>query len=172
MNDKIDEQNRHEGVDESVPEFMSGMADELEYIPRNERLGRAGRLKRNGNTKWLLAIAALVLIVVMAFTLKDNESSQGADALETSLSKIEGRLKALETKIARIEANITPHLLEKNGVLAQSKSREQYHVVLPGDTLSAIAGKYGLTVEVLCKLNQLTVDEPIKPGQKLLVSPN
>ena len=77
----------------------------------------------------------------------------------------------LETKIARIEDS-APELPEKRAASTQSNSRESYHIVRPGDTLSGIAGKYGLTVEVLCKLNRLTVKDPIKPDQKLLVSPN
>jgi cell division protein FtsB len=167
MSDKTD--NRYK--DEAVPEFLSGMVDELEYIPRNERLGRAGRLKRNHKMKWLLAIAiaALILIVVLATAFEDKE--EGADSLEASLARIEERLKTLETKIARIE-DLSPQLLEKGAASTESSSRESYHIVSPGDTLSGIAGKYGLTVQVLCKLNQLTVDQPIKPGQKLLVSPD
>jgi len=170
MNDKTDNRYR----DEPIPEFMSGMVDELEYIPRNERLGRAGRLKRKRNIKWLLAIAGavLVLIVILATTFDNKEPREGADSLEGSLGKIEERLKILETKIARFEENIDPEMLDKRAASTQPKSRERYHTVSPGDTLSAIAGKYGLTVEVLCKLNQLKVDDPIRPDQKLLVSPN
>ncbi|MCF8129373.1 MAG: LysM peptidoglycan-binding domain-containing protein [Deltaproteobacteria bacterium] len=167
MSDRTD--NRYK--EEAVPEFLSGMVDELEYIPRNERLGRAGRLKRSRNMKWLLAIAiaALILIVVLATAFEDKE--EGADSLEASLARIEERLATLETKIARIE-NLSPELHENGAASTRSSSRERYHIVSPGDTLSGIAGKYGLTVQVLCKLNQLTVDQPIKPGQKLLVSPD
>jgi LysM repeat protein len=169
MSDKTD--NRYK--DEAVPEFLSGMVDELEYIPRNERLGRAGRLKRDHKMKWLLAIAiaSLILIVVLATAFEDKASKEGTDSLEASLARIEERLKTLETKIARIE-DLSPQLLEKGAASTKSSSRESYHIVSPGDTLSGIAGKYGLTVQVLCKLNQLTVDQPIKPGQKLLVSPD
>jgi len=170
MNDKTDNRYR----DEAVPEFMSGMVDELEYIPRNERLGRAGRVKRSRNMKWLLAIAiaALILIVVLATAFDDKASrEEGTASLEASLARIEERLETLETKIARIE-NISSELHENRAASNKSNSRESYHIVQPGDTLSGIAGKYGLTVEVLCKLNRLTVKDPIKPDQKLLVSPN
>ena len=83
MNDKTDNPCR----DEAVPEFMSGMVDELEYIPRNERLGRAGRLKRKHNMKWPLAIAVavLILIVVLA-TAFDNKASREGRRLSGSKS--------------------------------------------------------------------------------------
>ncbi len=172
MTDKTVKHHR----DEAVPEFMNDMVDDLEYIPRNGRLGRAGRLKRKRNAKWLLSVASgvLILLVVLAIAF-DNEEKPArgaADSLETALVQIEKRLGALETKIARFEKGIDPRSHEKNATSIKSKSQKKYHTVRPGDNLSAIATKYGLTVDMLCKLNQLTVDEPIKPDQKLLVSPN
>ena len=176
MTDKSVKQQGDYTIDEAVPEFMSDMVDDLEYIPRNKRLGRAGRLKRKHNAKWLLAVVSGVLVLVVVLTTAfDNEekSARGvADSLEAGLVRIEERLEALETKIALIEKSMNPGFLEKKAASTMSKFQEEYHTVRPGDNLSAIATKYGLTVDMLCKLNQLTVDKPIKPDQKLLVSPN
>ncbi len=161
--------------DRDVPEFMSGMVDDLDFIPRNERLGRAARLKNKRRLKWLLAIAAavLLLIVLLAGAFDHEEEREGTvDALETNLMRIEKRLDELENKIARIEKGAAPGLLENKTALSQLKSQDRYHTVRPGDSLSAIAAKYGITVDLLCKWNHLTVDEPIKPDQKLLISPN
>ena len=49
-------------------------------------------------------------------------------------------------------------------------TKGQYHVVQSGDTLSGIAKKYNTSVEALCSLNNMTKDQTINPGQKLLVS--
>ena len=175
MIDKAVDREWDKTVDEAAPEFMSGMVDDLEYITRNERIGRANRLKRKRGTKWLLPIASgiLVLIVVLA-TAFDNKKPGREDikSLESSLGRIEKRLEALETKIPGIEKSMAPGLLEKKVASTKSRSRDQYHIVRSGDNLSAIAAKYGITVDVLCRLNRLTVEEPIKPDQKLLVSPN
>ena len=161
---------------EAVPEFMNDMVDDLEYIPRNERLGRAGRLKRKRNAKLLLSVASgvLILLVVLAIAFDNGEKPArgAANSLEAALVQIEKRLGALETKIARIEKSLDPRLHEKKATSINSKSQEGYHTVRPGDNLSAIASKYGITVDLLCKLNRLTVDKPIKPDQKLQVSPN
>jgi len=176
MTDKNVKQQRDYIVDEAVPEFMNDIVDDLEYIPRNGRLGRAGRLKRKRNAKWLLSVASgvLILLVVLAIAFDNGEKPArgAADSLEAALVRIEERLGALETKIARFEKSTDPRLRKKTAGSIKSKFQEEYHTVRPGDNLSAIAGKYGLTVDMLCKLNQLTVDKPIKPGQKLLVSPN
>jgi hypothetical protein len=175
MKDKNDKPYRHEAVEEDVPEFMSGMVDDLDYIPRNERLGRAGRLKNKHRSKWLLAIAAavLLLIVLLAAAFDNEGQKEGTvETLETNLLRIEKRIDALESKIARIEKGTAPGLPENKTALSQLKSQERYHTVRPGDSLSAIAAKYGITVDMLCKWNHLTVDEPIKPDQKLLISPD
>ena len=98
--------------DEAVPEFMNDIVDDLEYIPRNERLGRAGRLKRKYNAKWLPTVAsvALVLIVVLAMVFDNEEKSarETADSPETGLARIEERLEVLETKIAVLEKMTQP----------------------------------------------------------------
>ena len=175
MTHKIVKQQRDDTVDEAVPEFMAEMVDDLEYIPKNERLGRAGRLKRKHSAKWLLAITlgALVLIVVLTIAL-DNEEKPArgsAGSQEAGLVRIEKRLEALETKIALMERSMRSDPYEKKD-RPTLKSGNQYHTVHPGDSLYTIAVRYGITVDRLCRLNQLTVDKPIKPDQKLLVSRN
>ena len=47
-----------------------------------------------------------------------------------------------------------------------------YHEVQPGDTLFGIALQYGISVDELCRLNDITPEQLIYPGQKLLVSPS
>ncbi len=171
-----DEEQKKSGTveDGAVPEFMSEMVDDMEYIPRNERLGRAARLKRKRNKNWFMAAAAgaIVLIVVLAVAFDSEDSSRtGEESLEAGLLRIEERLKGLENKIARLEERMNPGLTNTSAKPGL-KSQEQYHTVRPGDSLSEIAAKYGLTVDILCRLNRITVDQPIKPDQKLLVSPN
>ena len=54
--------------------------------------------------------------------------------------------------------------------LANLEEKTQYHVVARGESLSQIAGKYGLTVDKLRNLNKMTPRQNIQPGQKLRVS--
>ena len=48
--------------------------------------------------------------------------------------------------------------------------RKQYHEVQSGDSLYSIASKYGLSVDELCRLNDVNPSQTIRPGQKLVVS--
>jgi LysM repeat protein len=51
-----------------------------------------------------------------------------------------------------------------------SKAEMRYHEVQPGDTLFWIAKKYRISVDELCRLNQITPNQIIRQGQKLLIS--
>ena len=62
----------------------------------------------------------------------------------------------------------------KAAYTAQQKPRPQaqgrYHVVSSGDTLSKIGKQYSISVDELCRLNDMKKTDTIHPGQKLLVS--
>ncbi len=51
----------------------------------------------------------------------------------------------------------------------KSKGKNRFHVVKKGDTLSAIARKYGTTTQVLCKKNRLKRTVTLRNGQKIKI---
>ena len=54
--------------------------------------------------------------------------------------------------------------------MAERSSRARVYKVRSGDTLSKIAKKYGLTVDRLCRLNNISKRKALKPGQILKCS--
>jgi len=62
----------------------------------------------------------------------------------------------------------------KAAYAAEQKPRSQaegkYHVVQSGDSLSKIAQQYGISVDELCRMNNMKKTDTIHPGQKLLVA--
>ncbi|MEU0671063.1 LysM peptidoglycan-binding domain-containing protein [Streptomyces lavendulocolor] len=48
--------------------------------------------------------------------------------------------------------------------------QETFYTVRPGDTLTAIAARYGTTVERLVKWNRISDPDVIKVGQRLVVA--
>jgi len=42
-----------------------------------------------------------------------------------------------------------------------------YHTIVSGDTLYALARRYGTTVSAICQLNGITVKTTLRPGKKL-----
>jgi lipid-binding SYLF domain-containing protein len=53
---------------------------------------------------------------------------------------------------------------------AVAKAKGTYYVVQSGDTLSGISRKYGISVDELCRLNKIDKNDPIYPGQKIVVT--
>ena len=84
---------------------------------------------------------------------------------EEKSSKIE--LEAIGKKLPASAARTSARLSIQKMALSGTKS---FHEVSAGDSLSKIAEQYGLSVPELCHLNNLTRDQIIHPGQKLLIS--
>jgi LysM repeat protein len=66
---------------------------------------------------------------------------------------------------ARIKAT-APRTAAEEAVSAETK---RYHNVRPGETLYRIAKRYGISVSQLCLLNNISPNQAIYPGQKILV---
>jgi LysM repeat protein len=112
---------------------------------------------------------------------------QKVTGLEAQITELQGKsnkgatdpflLHQVEVLAQKVEA------LEKRGQQpgVESKTRpapqkpavtvqKKYHTVQRGETLLKIGKKYGIAVEKLRKLNNLSKDQSIRIGQKLLVS--
>jgi LysM repeat protein len=107
--------------------------------------------------------------------------------LNQSLSRLDGADKTIREKLDKLTQQ-----MEKPAAPTQSaappgpapkastsssaqktsppKASPRYHEVAPGETLFQIAGKYGMSVEDLRRLNKLKAGHTLHPGQKLLIS--
>lgn len=138
----------------------------------------------------------LAVVWVVFFLVAIEFGGCGREAPKQDLAPINGRLEQLENKIAQLEAQSTETkeslttmnesittLKEGLNALAQKiekvsaqkqavvQKKKQYHKVTQGDTLYSISRKYGISVNEIRRLNNLKQNQPIKPGQKLLVNP-
>jgi len=89
------------------------------------------------------------------------------------LSMLQQRAETLSQKVETLEKRTGPKTeLKAKPSLAkpQVTPSKRYHTVQKGETLSTISKKYGITVEELRKLNGLSRNQPVRTGQKLLVS--
>ncbi len=102
------------------------------------------------------------------------------DRLEKRLNRIEG---SLLLKIKRVEKKIN-ELNQKKAETAskqttkqtvtpaiQKTTKKKNHTVQKGETIYSICRKYGLEEEELRRLNKLSADATIHPGQKLIITP-
>lgn len=103
------------------------------------------------------------------------ELEQSMSNLNASGESLTKRLDALSYRVVQLQtAAVATQAKGKTPVGGQEKSAVKtepaYHQVQPGETLYRIAKKYEISLEELCRLNQISKEQAIKPGQKLLVS--
>jgi len=148
----------------------------------------------------VMIVVLLVLIFAGGIYYVITRGPAESDAtLQSKFVSLEERIAGLEKQITDLQEKLgtvgpDPALLQRVDALAQkvealekhraaepkvnlsarSKSEvpleEQYHTVQKGETLYQISKKYGISVEELRKLNNLSADQPIRIGQKLVVS--
>jgi len=95
--------------------------------------------------------------------IENSESSPKGSQDETSREADQGE-KQTASATAKSEA------LSASSANPTGQVMTQYHEVQSGESLYVIAMKYGLSVDELCRLNDMHPSQIIRPGQKLLVS--
>jgi LysM repeat protein len=97
--------------------------------------------------------------------------------VESSVSKtlLENHLDNLSAQITTLRSDLSPSAVgPASGTLGKKTSTLQksslYHEVETGDTLSKIARKYGVSVQQLIVTNNLTDNDHIYPGQRILIT--
>ena len=88
--------------------------------------------------------------------------TEQVDEISKKLGVVE---KAKPTAPARIKTT-APGTAAEKPVSAEMK---RYHKVRPGETLYRIARRYGISVSELCRLNNISPNQAIHPGQELLI---
>jgi len=89
--------------------------------------------------------------------------------LSKAVHQIKKKTGSLEKKLAALSQ--TTRASRGTSKKAAPRTGARYHVVQPKENLTWIAQKYGMTLKELCRLNNITRNHVIRPGQKLLVAP-
>jgi LysM repeat protein len=148
----------------------------------------------------LIILLVVVFGGAILYFLGKGSSGGEAGRLQSKVITLEQRIAGLEKQLAELQGKIATlgpdsgllqrvealdqkvEALEKQPT-AESKAKpspspkpavsieKQYHTVQKGETLYRIGKKYGISVEELRKLNNLSSDQPLHTGQKLQVSP-
>ena len=111
--------------------------------------------------------------------LVNNEQNVGtsnnleANDISQQITELENRAKDIPTIDFTTTGSISkvPFSTEKpTKAKPQTAADTKFHVVQPGDTLSAIGRKFQIKTSEIMKLNQIENPRRIKPGMKLIVS--
>jgi len=96
------------------------------------------------------------------------EMDRSGRYLTQQLDKLTQKFDSLEKGTAPVAAKTGVSKAIQRKPLSPGKKR--FHKVSPGETLYGISKKYGISVDELCRLNKITPNRVIQPGQKLLVT--
>jgi len=179
-------------------ELQMDDADDSTYSPKRRRIG-AGNSKSLrillGVILVLIFVGGIFYFLgkrptggeASPLQLKVTTLEQKIAGLEKQLAELQGkgstsgpdpalihRVDALAQKVEALEKRKQPTAESKIKPSPSSKravsSEKRYHTVQKGETLSGISKKYGISLEELRKQNTLSTDQPLRTGQKLLVS--
>ena len=146
----------------------------------------------------LLFVAGIIYFITKRPTATDTKGEQtlaskmaaieqNMTALEAQITELQGKstkggtdpfllhqVEALTKKVEALEKRGQHPGVESKTRPAPTKppvaSQKKYHTVQKGEILPKIGKKFGITVEELRKLNNLSKGQSIKIGQKLRVS--
>lgn len=148
----------------------------------------------------VIIVVLLVLIFAGGiYYFITRQPAKGDATLQSKFASLEEKIAGLQKQITDLQGKLgtvgpDPALLQRVDALAQKvevleKHRaaepkvklsapskwgvppeKKYHTVQKGETLYRISKKYGISAEKIRKLNNLSKGQPIRIGQKLLVS--
>ena len=95
------------------------------------------------------------------------EGDQSRRSLALRVDKLSQEAEGLQKRTASPPPKTESPPIIKRRPLPSAKVR--YHEVRPGETLYQIARQYSTSVREFCRLNNMTPDQIIYPGQRLLV---
>jgi LysM repeat protein len=173
-------------------ELQMDDADDSTYLPKRRRIGA-------GNSKSLRILLGVILVLIFVggifYFLGKRPTGGEASPLQLKVTTLEQKIAGLEKQLAELQGKGStsgpdPALIHRVDALAQKvealekrkqptaeskikpspsskravSTEKRYHTVQKGETLS------GISLEELRKQNTLSTDQPLRTGQKLLVS--
>jgi LysM repeat protein len=174
-------------------------SDDMTNSPDQRRTGSGKTKTRSILLVVLLVLLFVVGIAFSISTLRTIDKvsplevkmaalEQKIAGIERQLAEVQGRFSASNPDPAFVQ-RVDPLVQRVEEPKKQKRSRAEpkakapvplkpddsiegeHHMIQEGDNLGRISKKYGISVETLRELNNLSEDQPIRAGQRLLISP-
>ncbi|SPD73083.1 hypothetical protein PITCH_A1670026 [uncultured Desulfobacterium sp.] len=168
----------------SVLAVFANVGGRLTIEDINPLINRLDKLEKNNvNYEQIQNSIAQLSNQVKALEGSVATLEQSGSSLSKELGKFNkqlGQLKASNAPAPVSNQAGAPSVVEKKAVVEnrpvtenkakpQAQPKRVYHEVKQGETLYSISQKYGVTIDQLFDLNNLPENNPISPGQKIIV---
>jgi LysM repeat protein len=170
--------------------------DDRTYSPKRRRIGSDS----NRLLPAIIIVLLVLIFAAGIIYFFTGQSTQGDATLQSKIASLEEKIAGLEKQIVDLQGKSVagapdPSLPDRMDALSRKvaalekrsepttelktkpspsellpKGQKRYHTVQKGETLSKISKKYGITMKELRKLNDLSDSQPVRTGQKLLIS--
>ncbi len=158
------------------------------------------RKTESDSNRLLPAMIVVLLVLIFAggiYYFITKQPAEDDTTLKSKIASLEEKVTGLEKQMTELQGTLVtgapdPSLVQRMEALSQKveelgkkgqpttesrakpappkATQKRYHTVHKGETLSKISKKYGITVEELRKLNGFSGNQPIRTGQRLLIS--
>ena len=134
---------------------------QIDHLERREE----GLQKRTAET--VISVDALSKeIEELAKKIDETKTKPVPDATKTTITPASRKQTKPALTLTKPEAPpVSPEQTK------QTLGTQRYHVVRSGENLYRISLRYGITLKKLYRINNITVDHVIRPGDKILVNP-
>lgn len=103
---------------------------------------------------------------------KDVQLTEFANDAKATSNKLEEKIAELTQQLEKLAARPSaPAAAKPAPSPADVSPGKTHHIVARGETLYSIARKYGRSVDELRRLNNLSQNQTIQAGQKLVIAP-
>jgi LysM repeat protein len=158
-------------LDPDIDSMGKEFEEDLKHFREDTKIRsrRSDGFQKYRRTALIIGIGIVFLIVSMGYISGGTKDVGVADisTITAKLGEMEQGLASLESRVKRLEQSTA----RTKGAVGKGAKGNRYHEVQKGDTLSAIAEKYGITIDELCLFNGITRQTVIRTGQMLLVTP-
>jgi LysM repeat protein len=183
-------------MDDPQLQINDDSLDDRVYSPKRKRIESDGKRLLPAMIVGLLVL----IFAGGIYYFITKRPAEGNATLQSKIATLEEKITGLEKQIVDLQGKPVsggqdPSLLHRVEVLSQKvealekrslpttelkakpspekpmvTAQKRFHTVQKGETLIKISKKYGTTVEELRKLNNLSRSQPVRIGQKLLIS--
>lgn len=184
----LESQEAYDQLAKQVEEYINNVTGVSYHVTLKPEF-QAALVKRsdtkntNGITEKIYAEATNVIsesygLYIDGQILAVNMNGQGIrDQLQRQLDKVATGapnervefIQTVEVKKGMMPKNLEHSLVEIDDMLNETAVREQTYTVVPGDTMGAIAQKFGMSVSALQKMNPDVNPTSMRDGTKLIV---